>query len=510
MGCCALGGSQASPACRATCLARTPGPLGRRSCKRWRRHGARPARRRSRPGRHPVTGAATLPPGALAQLERELQDEARAHFYLSKDPEWLLEWRCLQLRGVQAPQTPHALLYAAGRKLLPPWWPGATGSRREQVAAFEACLHTRPHVFRLVGGGSVAPAPGASGLLNPELALTSGSCTLHVEVGPYMDPQLDRMARTDFERFCAKVLLDCVYLSRPTAHAHESYLELRPFQPLPSKPCPARWSTPCAFEQFTTDGCRTGPTCPHEHAPQRGAPSEPAGLWNEPRNKLSKAAEAGRCGGGPSSGSSGGGRGSARRRLLVQKAFLRFIKDRPHLLRRSHDGMQAAPGAAGFLRYKCRLPQYLMSADAKRAPLSQLQALVSVGRADLAPELEEQARADYAGFCRACLSDCVWVPEGGSVAHLRPVSKASLAVAFPKPCPRAQEPEGCALGDACPLTHAPVRGQAAGEQPARKRARTRSPNMEEAVAAEPGVQAAHAAAAAAEADRGVWAADAAA
>ena len=39
-------------------------------------------------------------------------------------------------------------------------------------------------------------------------------------------------ARTDFERFCAKVLLDCVYLSRPTAHAHESYLELRPFQPL--------------------------------------------------------------------------------------------------------------------------------------------------------------------------------------------------------------------------------------------------------------------------------------
>ncbi|PSC69209.1 cyclic nucleotide-binding isoform B [Micractinium conductrix] len=492
-----------------------------------------------------------------------------------QDPEWLLEWRCLQLRGVQAPQTPHALLYAAGRKLLPPWWPGATGSRREQVAAFEACLHTRPHVFRLVGGGSVAPAPGASGLLNPELALTSGSCTLHVEVGPYMDPQLDRMARTDFERFCAKVLLDCVYLSRPTAHAHESYLELRPFQPLPSKPCPARWSTPCAFEQFTTDGCRTGPTCPHEHAPQRGAPSEPAGLWNEPRNKLSKAAEAVLSCRQPGvhrsrSRSRGllasrprGGRGAAgaapaaaaaaaavdlhadvcwlrclrelRRALpprtpgellqaagphppahllrpneTVQKAFLRFIKDRPHLLRRSHDGMQAAPGAAGFLRYKCRLPQYLMSADAKRAPLSQLQALVSVGRADLAPELEEQARADYAGFCRACLSDCVWVPEGGSVAHLRPVSKASLAVAFPKPCPRAQEPEGCALGDACPLTHAPVRGQAAGEQPARKRARTRSPNMEEAVAAEPGVQAAHAAAAAAEADRGVWAADAAA
>ena len=31
---------------------------------------------------------------------------------------------------------------------------------QEQVAAFEACLHTRPHVFRLVGGGSAAPAPG--------------------------------------------------------------------------------------------------------------------------------------------------------------------------------------------------------------------------------------------------------------------------------------------------------------------------------------------------------------
>ena len=71
MGCCALGGSQASPACRATCLARTPGPLGRRSCKRWRRHGARPARRRSRPGRCVLFGGACVgADGTLCMLCR--------------------------------------------------------------------------------------------------------------------------------------------------------------------------------------------------------------------------------------------------------------------------------------------------------------------------------------------------------------------------------------------------------------------------------------------------------
>jgi len=38
-----------------------------------------------------------------------------------QDPDWALEWRCLQLLGQHSQQSADALLAAAGRDMLPPW-----------------------------------------------------------------------------------------------------------------------------------------------------------------------------------------------------------------------------------------------------------------------------------------------------------------------------------------------------------------------------------------------------
>ena len=75
----------------------------------------------------------------------------------------MLERRLLQLLGEQGPQPYYTLLSALGEEQhrLPPYLAEAPGEA--PVSTLERLLRHRPHLFRVVLGDTIQPAPGGGG-----------------------------------------------------------------------------------------------------------------------------------------------------------------------------------------------------------------------------------------------------------------------------------------------------------------------------------------------------------
>ncbi|KAL4439844.1 hypothetical protein ABPG75_002845 [Micractinium tetrahymenae] len=249
--------------------------------RRSRSRGRGPDRSRSRAGRYSLHSR-SCSRGRSQRHERQRTAGRRGSCPTEDDafwdPEWRLEWRCLQWIRHLGQQSTLSLMSTGGcRDLLPRWLPGADGSRTFQVATFERFLRARPHLFSVNSSGSVQLVPGAEPFLRYKRALLDyvGSCyavrapigelrsKVHVPSG--MDRSMASLARCDLATFLRRYLPDCI-------HVHgDEVAELRAFEPVVgSPPVPRTFRRPCRCEHFAPGPCRLGLECSFAHAPPRG------------------------------------------------------------------------------------------------------------------------------------------------------------------------------------------------------------------------------------------------
>ncbi|KAL4439845.1 hypothetical protein ABPG75_002846 [Micractinium tetrahymenae] len=268
--------------------------------------------------RIPASGELALAPAALRQLQADLQDGGRAQFYLPSvqlspgpplqsplaqhpaaarqaqglqqqqqqqqpqmllDPEWQLEWRCLQLLSQQGRQTAESLLQLAGYRTLPPWLAGASASYKAQAEAFRGFLRRRPEIFEVARSGRVEASPGAASFLRykrrllqypslqPAKRATIRKLKNEVPAASCMQAWLKRAANKEVQSFLDEALSSCLHVA---GSGHGAYAELRPFEPVAGLPPPPSAREACHHEHTKAAGCKFGMDCIFRHAPMRG------------------------------------------------------------------------------------------------------------------------------------------------------------------------------------------------------------------------------------------------